>query len=155
MSRLSEISNLKLIVLSIAAPLVILVLFPWLNEQPDFVVFLAAGLAVLWSLTLSVIVSLRADRSADEWQRGGTRLSFFWGGIAGTVVVTLMLALPAFHSLIVRVAAWGQGIPVQDVDRPVVVLAFTAGFVTVILIQTLCSLVFFGFWKRHTLGSAE
>ena len=155
MNKPTDATNLMLIALSIAAPAVILVLFPWLTRQPDFVLYLAAGLAVLWSLTCSMVVSVRADKSADEWQRGGTRFSYFWGGIAGTALVTLLLAVPAFHLLLVRIAAWGQGVSVGEVDRPVVVLSFTAGFITIVLSQTLCALMFFLLWQRRTLGRAE
>jgi len=155
MNMLANTSNLKLIALTFAGPAAFLVALPWIGSQGNQVIYTGAGLAVVWALTLSLILAVKADKASDEWQQRGTHLSYFWGWIAGADIVALILAVPTFHNLLVRAAARVQNVTPEEVDRTIVVLAYTGGFVTVVLMQALCALVFFLLWRWRTLGSSE
>lgn len=148
-------SSLKLIAVMFAGPVVFLGLLPWIDEQSDAIIYTFAALASVWTLAFSLIITLTANKSADEWTQAGSRFSSFWGGIAGTALTALMLTLPPFHTLLGHLTAWSQNVPVDVVDQTTLILAFTAGFVTVVLLQTLCALTFYFIWRRRTLGHSE
>ena len=103
----------------------------------------------------SLIAAIKSDKTADEWERSCSRFSYHWGGTIGGSIVALLLALPPFHALIVRVAAWAHGPDVSEIDRTAVLLVFIAGFGTLVLAQTLCTVTFFYLWRRRTLGHVE
>lgn len=152
MDMLGSTTSLKLIALTFAGPVAFLAALPWISSQSDSVTYTAAGLAVVWGLTFSLVLAVKADKSSDEWQQRGTHFSYFWGWIAGADLVALIVAIPAFHDLLVRATAWGLGTTTGEVDRTLVVLSYIGGFVTVVLMQALCGLIFFVLWRWRTLG---
>lgn len=127
------------------APAVFLISLPWLKEQPDAVVYLFAGLAATVTVLASFALAIIKDRALDEWHRSATRFSSQWGWLTGGGVVALLLALPPFHDLIISLAARARagGAP----EEKIVLLAFTGGFMTLVLVQTLCTIALSIVWR--------
>lgn len=136
--------------LCILPPLAFVASLPWLKQQPDDLVFLITGITaaivILGSLALDVLV----DRRLDEWQRSNARFSLKWGWAVGLSVIALLLALPPFQDLLVHWAAiWGD---VPDPDRRLVIVTFTAGFVAVVVAQTVFTTlasIGWAYWKSR------
>ena len=145
----------KLLALTAAGPVIFLALLPWLAQQSEFTIYTATTVAVLWVLAGSLILAVKVDKASDEWERSGSRFSYQWGGTVGGSIVAFLLALPPFHTLLLRFAAWAEGIEVSGVDPKATLLIFTAGFGAVLVAQALCTIAFHYIWRRKTLGRAE
>lgn len=136
--------------LCIVPPMAFVASLPWLKQQPDERVFLITGITaaivILGSLALDALV----DRRLDEWQRSNARFSLKWGWALGLSLVALLLALPQFQNLLVHWAAiWGD---VPDPDRRLVIVTFTAGFMAVVIAQTVCTTlasIGWTYWKSR------
>lgn len=143
----------RLMALTFTVPAIFLASMPWLRHQPDMVIYAATALTAFWALAGGGIAAISADRDSDEWERSGSRFSHLWGGLTGSGIVALMLALPPIHDLLVLMAARIQGTASSEIDRTMVILVFTAGYLAVVLTQVACTLLFMLVWRRRTLGA--
>ena len=80
-------------------------------------------------------------------KRAAARFANQWGWIAGSGVIALLLALPPIHRLIMSVSGAVAGVP--DPDRTLVLIAFTFGFMAVVLMQALCIVVLSVVWRAR------
>ena len=138
--------------ISIATPILFLASLPWLQDQPDMVVFLCTGIAVTITVVGRFVVAIAEDRKLDEWHRAAARFANQWGWIAGSGVVALLMVLPPFHRLVMSVAGAVAG--VLDPDRTLVLIAFTLGFMAVVLMQALCIVVLSVVWRARKSRAA-
>lgn len=127
----------------------------WLQQQPKDLALLLTGIAgavtVIAALTLGII----HDRGMDEWERSNARFSSFWGEAIGTSLVALMLAIAPVRDAIV--SAVGNWAGAADPDQKLVIIAFTCGFVIVVLAKTLCMAflsVGWTYWKSRGVRDA-
>ncbi|MDZ4690606.1 hypothetical protein [Terricaulis sp.] len=137
-----------LLALMIAPPIAVLVSLPWLSEQADGLVFLLTGIAATVTVVASVLLSILHDRRLDEFERGNARFATQWGGVAGTALVAVLLALPPVRDAIVASVASVVG---ADVNQQAVLLAFTLGFAAVAIAQTVSTMALAIGWASWKL----
>ena len=133
-----------LVAIMILAPLSVFVALPWLDDQPDSVVFLFAGVAATLTVVAAFAFSILYDRKLDEWHRSGAQFSTQWGFGAGASIVALLLALPPFRDLVVSLASGLADAP--NPDHQLVILAFVGGFIATVLTQALSTFVISIVW---------
>jgi hypothetical protein len=106
----------------------------WLDQQPDETVFLITGAASALVIVAGNLLAILQERRMDEVNRTNMRFSTQWGWALGTSLVALLFGLPWFHDLIVpMIAGWAD---VLNPDRELVLLAFMAGLMAVVIAQT-------------------
>lgn len=136
--------------LCIIPPISFFASMPWLRQQPDALVFLLAGIMSTLVIAASFWLAILQDRQMDEWNRSNARFSSQWGWTAGASLVALLLALPPFRDLIVsQVATWADA---PNPDQKLVLITFTAGFMTVVFAQVVCTALMsmgWTFWKSR------
>jgi len=132
---------------AIIVPAVFLATIPWLKNQPDVVVYLFAGIAATITVLCSLALAVIEDRRMDEWHRTAARFASQWGWLTGGALVAILLALPPVHDAII--GASGALAGVVDPDRTLVLMAFMLGFIAVILIQSLCTMVLSFLWRSR------
>lgn len=132
---------------AIIAPISFLAAIPWLKEQSDGTVYLFAGIAATITVLCSFALSILEERKMDEWHRTAARFASQWGWITGSGIVALLLALPPFHDAIIAMA--GSLARVAEPDRVLVLLAFTLGFMAVVLMQTICTWTLSVIWRSR------
>ena len=133
--------------LAVLAPASFLAAIPWLKDQPDGIVYLFAGIAATITVLASFALAVIEDRKMDEWHRTASRFASQWGWITGGGIVAILLALPPVHGAIIGLSATMAGIP--DPDPTLVVMAFTLGFMAVVLAQALCTMVLSVIWRAR------
>lgn len=156
MSPKSKVPNLALLALAIVPGVGFLAAIPWLKQQPDAIVFLAAGIVTVVAVVAGMAHSILSDRALDEWHRSGSRFASQWGWLTGLCIVVLLMALPPVHDVLFSIVSWAAvnlaHAPVPD--REVVLLTFTFAFVSVSLIQTistaLLAIGWFSWMSRET-----
>lgn len=141
-----------LMVAAILTPIAFLAAIPWLKDQPDGVVYLFAGIAATITVLCSFAIAVIEERKMDEWHRTASRFATQWGWLAGGGLVALLLALPPVHTAII--AASGALAQEANPDQGLVLMAFTLGFMAVIVAQMLCTLVLSMIW-RHNKSRAD
>ena len=137
---------------AIAAPIVFVASLPWLQNQPDALVYLCTGIAATITVVSSFVVAIYEHRKLDEWHRAAAGFSNQWGWIAGSGLVALLLSLPPFHRLVMSVAGAVAG--VADPDRTLVLIAFTLGFMAVVVAQMACTVVLSIVWRARKSRAA-
>jgi formate/nitrite transporter FocA (FNT family) len=139
-----------LFALMVIPPISFLAASSWLKQQPDERVLLLSGIAGTVTIGASFLLAILHDRNMDEWHRSNTRFSTQWGWTAGASLVSFLLLLPVCRDWIVSVVAdWSD---VSDPSTKVVILAFTFGFIAVILMQLICTAVLstgWALWKSR------
>ena len=146
-SRTVPLAKKGLLAAAVVAPLAFLAAIPWLKAQPDGVVYLFAGIAATVTVLCSFALAIMEDRNMDEWHRAAARFASQWGWIAGGGFVALLLALPPVHQAIVAASGWLAGI--ASPDRTLVLMAFTLGFMAVVLAQTICTWTLSVIWRSR------
>lgn len=155
----TRVPHLALLALAIVPAIGFLAAIPWLKEQPDAVVFLAAGIVTVLAVAAGLAHSILSDRAQDEWHRSGARFASQWGWLMGLCLIALLLALPPVHDLLFSIVSWAAvnlaNAPAPD--REVVLLTFTFGFVTVSIIQIISTMLlaigWFSWMSRAARGS--
>ena len=122
----------------------------WLKTTlggPMFYVF-GATVAIL-GMGCANYISLRFQRAEDEVQRASAGFAARWSMPAGQAAFVLLLLLPPFRSfmtsLVIEFGGPGPGI---TVDRSVVVFAMALGFMGVVMLQAIATMVFNVIWWR-------
>lgn len=153
----SKVPHLALIALAIVPGVGFLAAIPWLQQQPNAVVFVAAGLVTLVAVVAGLSHSILSDRAQDEWHRSGSRFASQWGWVTGLCIVALLIALPPVHDLLFSIVSWAAvnlaQAPVPD--RKVVLLTFTFAFAIVAIIQTISTLLLAIGWFSWMSRSAR
>ena len=136
-----------IIAAAVLAPACFLAAIPWLKEQPDGIVYLFAGIAATVTILCSFALAVAEDRRMDEWHRAASRFSNQWGWLAGGGAIALLLSLPPIHSLIIGASA--ALARVTDPNPTLVLMAFTLGFMAVVIAQMLCILTLSAIWRAR------
>lgn len=134
-------------------PLTFLAAVPWLKTQPDVVVHVVAGVAATGVVAASFLFSILKDQALDEWSRAGEQFAVRWGFLAGAALVAVLTALTPVQDLVVAAAA-AVARP-DPIDDTAVRVIFIAGFITVVLAQTLCTIVLSLVWRIRMARPAE
>lgn len=159
MSSKTKVPHLALVALAIVPSAGFLAAIPWLKQQSNAVVFLAAGLVTVIAVVAGMAHSILSDRAQDEWHRSGSRFASQWGWLTGLCVVALLIALPPVHDLLFSIVSWAAVnlAHAPAPDREVVLLTFTFAFATVSIIQTISTMVlaigWFSWMSRSARGS--
>lgn len=157
--RPSRAQHLALFALAFVPSIGFLAAIPWLKEQADSVVFLAAGIVTVLAVVAGFAHSILSDRSLDEWHRSGSRFANQWGWLAGLCIVALLMALPPVHDLIFAAVSWVAAnlAHAPAPDREVVLLTFTFGFIIVSIVQTISTVLlaigWFSWMSRSARGT--
>lgn len=108
----------------------------WLKQQPQDLVFLLTGAAAAITIAAALTLGIIHDRGMDEWERSNARFSSFWGEAIGTSLIALLLAIaPVREAIVTTIGNWAGA---ANPDQKLVILAFTSGFIAVVLTKTLC-----------------
>ena len=135
-----------LIALLIIVPVAFLGSIPWLKEQADWIVLTLGAIATIIEITASWLLVARRDKASDEWQRGATRFSSYWGGLVGGGLVPILLLLPPVQQLIMSFAQWAdEG---TELTMKTALMTFLLGFITVILFQGLATSILNAAWRN-------
>lgn len=134
--------------------IVFLASLPWLKQQPKSLAYLAAGATAIVVIAAGLALTVLYDRKLDEWRRSGARFAGQWGVPIGTCLVGLLLVIPPLQGAMVSTMSDMIG---HDAGREykLVILAFTVGFSTVVLMQGLCTTVIYALWNFRMLRPAK
>lgn len=156
--RRSKVPHVALFAAALVPGGIFLAAIPWLKEQPDSLVFLLAGVTAVIAVAAGLAHSILNDRASDEWHRSGARFATQWGWLTGLSLMAVLVALPPFHDLIFSTVSWAainlahEPVP----DREVVILTFTLGFIAVVIMQTIATVVMSIWWfSRMSRSSNE
>jgi hypothetical protein len=125
--------------------LVFLAGLPWL-QQHQALAFLVAGVTAIVVISAGLAFSFVAERRQDEWSRSGSRFASHWGVMIGTCLTGALLVSPVIQDALV---SFVTRMTDDDTDPRyrAVILAYSIGFCTVVVIQGLCSVVLHIGWK--------
>jgi hypothetical protein len=94
-------------------------------------------------------LSFRYHRGLDEVHKAGAEFAARWSMPAGQAAFVLLLFLPPFRdfttSLVIQFGGPGPG---MTVDRSVVVFAMALGFMGVVMLQGIATMVFNVIWWK-------
>lgn len=141
----SPFSKFAVALIGIGLPILFVAGIPWLKHQPDYVVYLCAGVAASGTVVASLLLAIQRDREFDEWHRSAARFSSQWGWLAGGGVIAILLSFPTFQNAIVAVS--GGLADVTAPDRTFGLMAFTVGFMSVVFAQMICTLLISVGWR--------
>ena len=145
-------SMLALTTIMIGLPVMFIAAIPWLKQQPESVVYLCAGIAATGTVVASFVLAIQKHQKFDEWHRSAARFSSQWGWLAGAGTIAILLSFPALQNAIVAVS--GSLGDVAAPDRKLVFMAFTGGFMSVVLAQMVCTLLLSAGW-RYWMSRSE
>lgn len=133
----------------IVVPLVLIAVAPWLKSIDRTLLLVASVSASLFVMGYAVYYSVLWQRALDEVQLAGQGFATRWGTTAGTMTFALILMTPPFRDFATAfVIEHGNPGPGLTVDRSVVTFAMTLGFMGVVLLQAIGSLVVSVIWWR-------
>ena len=138
-------SKLIFSILAIGFPIAFLVSIPWLKQQPDSIVYLCAGIAATGTVVASFVLAIHKDQEFDEWHRSAARFSSQWGWLAGASVIAILLSVPPVQDAIVATAGNLAGVTAPD--HTLTLMAFTVGFMGVVLAQMICTQILSAAWR--------
>lgn len=138
-------SKLFLGMIAIGLPILFIAGIPWLKQQPESVVYLFAGIASAGTVIASIVLAIQKDQKCDEWHRSAARFSSQWGWLAGAGAIAILLSVPPLQNAIVTVS--GSLGDVAAPDKKLVLMAFTVGFMSVVIAQMVCTLLLSAGWR--------
>jgi hypothetical protein len=123
---------------------------PWLKPtigRPMFSLVVAA--VTILGMGYANYLSFRSHRGLDEVHKASAEFAARWSLPAGQAAFALLLFLPPFKdfmtSLVIEFGGPGPG---MTVDRSVVVFAMALGFMGVVMLQGISTIVFNAIWWR-------
>jgi hypothetical protein len=123
---------------------------PWLKPtigRPMFSLVVAA--VTILGMGYANYLSFRIHRGLDEVHKASAEFAARWSMPAGQAAFALLLFLPPFKdfmtSLVIEFGGPGPG---MTVDRSVVVFAMALGFMGVVMLQGISTIVFNAIWWR-------
>jgi hypothetical protein len=94
-------------------------------------------------------LSFRFHRGLDEVHKASAEFAAKWSMPAGQAAFVLLLFLPPFKDLMTSlVIEFGSPGPGMTVDRSVVVFAMALGFMGVVMLQAIATVVFNAIWWK-------
>jgi hypothetical protein len=123
---------------------------PWLKSTIGDLAFdlVAAALAIL-GMGYGSYLAFRFHGGLDEVQRAGSEFAARWSLPAGQTAFCLLLFLPPVKDLMTSlVIEFGGPGPGMTVDRSVVVFAMVLGFLGVVMLQAIATVVLNAIWWK-------
>jgi hypothetical protein len=96
----------------------------------------------------ALYLSAHVHRAQDEVQKASAGFAAQWGTAAGQVAFLLFLMLPPFVDIATAIVSDFVDGPAGAIDRRVVRLAMTLGFMGVVFLQTIGVFVFNAIWWK-------
>jgi hypothetical protein len=122
----------------------------WLKTTiggPTFTLVVAA--VTILAMGYANYLSFRVHRGLDEVHKASAEFAARWSMPAGQAAFVLLLFLPPFNdfmtSLVIEFGGLGPG---MTVDRSVVVFAMALGFMGVVMLQAVATMVFNVIWWK-------
>jgi hypothetical protein len=144
MSNNRTLSRL-MIATAVLTPTTFLLAIPWLKNQSEGMVFLLAFIAATITVVSSMVLAVLKDQRMDEWHRTAARFSNQWGWLVGAGIFALLMGIPPIQKLVYTVALHisHNGI----IDEQTVILTFMFGFMSVVMLQTLSTVILSVVWR--------
>jgi hypothetical protein len=123
---------------------------PWLKATIGDLAFdLVAVAGGILAMGYATFAALRIQRGLDEVQKAGTEFAARWSLPAGQAAFLFLLLLPPVKDLMTSlVIEFGDPGPGMTVDGSVVKFAMVLGFVGVVLLQAIATMVFNAIWWK-------
>ena len=123
---------------------------PWLKTMIGGPMFdLVVGAVTILAMGYTNYLFFRFHRGLDEVHKASAEFAARWSMPAGQAAFVLLLFLPPFRdfmtSLVIEFGGPGPG---TTVDRSVVVFAMALGFMGVVMLQAVATLVFNVIWWK-------
>jgi hypothetical protein len=123
---------------------------PWLKPTIGRPMFsLVVAVVTILGMGYANYLSFRIHRGLDEVHKASAEFAARWSMPAGQAAFALLLFLPPFEdfmtSLVIEFGGPGPG---MTVDRSVVVFAMALGFMGVVMLQGISTIVFNAIWWR-------
>jgi len=113
------------------------------------VFYLVVAAVTILGMGYGNYLSVRLHRGLDEVHKASAEFAARWSMPAGQAAFVLLLFLPAFRdfmtSLVIEFGGPGPG---MTVDRSVVVFAMALGFMGVVMLQGIATMVFNVIWWK-------
>lgn len=97
-------------------------------------------------MVYAIYLSARVQRGMDEVQRASAGFAAKWGPSLGHIAFVLLLVLPPVQAALTGLVADIAADPGETVDRTVVTFSLTLGFMAVVLLQLLGTVVMNAVW---------
>jgi hypothetical protein len=122
----------------------------WLKATIGGPIFtLVVAVVTMLGITCANYFSFRFHRGLDEVHRAGAEFAAWWSMPAGQAVFVLLLFLPPFKDFMTSLAIeFGGPGPGMTVDRSVVVFSMALGFMGVVMLQAIATMVFNVIWWK-------
>src|SRR5688500_7938263 len=123
---------------------------PWLKATIGDIAFDLVVLAVaILGLGCANFLSNRVHRQLDEVQKAAAEFAARWSVPAGTTAFCLLLFLPPVLDVMTSMGiAYGDSGPGMTVDRSVVKFAMVLGFMGVVMLQAIATVVLNAMWWK-------
>jgi hypothetical protein len=119
----------------------------WIKQTfGETAVLIIASIAAIFVMAYSLYLSVRVQRRLDEVQKASGAASAKWGSIIGPIAFVLLLMLPQFQTGMTAIVSKLAADPGETVDTTVVTLAMTLGFVLVVILQTIATIIANAIW---------
>lgn len=119
---------------------------PWLKSLDKAAALLITAAVAVLVMGYSLYVSTRWQRSLDEVQKASAGFATQWGMAGGSIAFALLPLFPPFQSLMVSLVTRFAAAPGTTVETSVVVFSMTLGFMGVVLLQTIGTLIMSVIW---------
>jgi hypothetical protein len=119
---------------------------PWLKSLDDNLVLLLTAAAAVFVMGYAVYLSARFRSGLDEVQKASSDFAAQWGPSAGHIAFVLLLLLPPFGTFMTSIVTDVAADPGTTVDPTVVVFSMAMGFVGVVLLQSVGTVVVSATW---------
>ena len=127
-------------------PVAFFAAIPWLKTIGHPMVILITAAVVIVLMSYANYLSFRAMRRLDEVQKAGAAFAAQWGAPAGQAAFGLLLVLPPFRDFVTAVVSKFPVHPGVTVDGTVVAVSLALGFMGIVLLQSIGTLVAHTIW---------
>lgn len=121
---------------------------PWLKTIGRPMALLVTAAVVIFVMGYARYLSFRAQRAMDEVQRAGGAFAAEWGVPAGQAAFGLLLVLPPFKDFATAIVSKFAVDPGTTVDGTIVVFSLALGFVGVVFLQIIGTVIVQAIWWR-------
>jgi hypothetical protein len=125
---------------------------PWLKTTIGDPLFtLVVGTVTILGMGYANYLLFRFHRGLDEVHKASAEFAAHWSMPAGQAAFVLLLFLPPFRDVMTSlVIEFGGPGPGMTVDGSVVIFAMALGFMGVVMLQAIATMVFSVIWWKST-----
>ena len=128
------------------APAAFLAAVPWLKTISQSSAIGLTVALVIFVLSYSNYLAYRHQRGLDEVQKAGGAFAAQWGAPAGQAAFALLLVLPPFQDVATTIVSRFAADSGATVKGTVVVFALALGFIAVVMLQTIGTVIVHTLW---------